>query len=117
MKKKCFMLLLFLVIISGCSNKNDLIKGDWKATTEDQKVYDDKGGIKEYILKCYSDGSYDLKEGEQDLANSTYKISKDIVTFYDEGKEILAICQLQKNNTILDCQKKSYYSFKYTKIK
>ena len=121
--KTIFALLVitFILIISGCSTKKNHLTGKWVASTENQKTYqmDDgsiKGGNEEYILECYDDGSYDLKEGENDLANARFKISNDKVTFYDEGSQILAICKILDNNKILDCSEKSYYAIKYTRI-
>ena len=121
MKKIIFSLLIIvsLFMITGCSkDKDDILKGTWKATIENQKRYkygdDVVGGIEEYFLKCDGKGHYDLTSKSGDLANASYSIKDDTVTFYDEGREILGICTI--NNNELNCIKKSYYAFKYIKI-
>ena len=79
-------------------------------------MYDNEivGGIEDYYLECDGKGYYDLTTKKEDLANASYTISKDTVTFYDEGRQVLAICKINSNE--LDCSKKSYYSFKYKRI-
>lgn len=123
-KKYIYLLVIFaILLVTGCSNeknKFDLLKGDWKASPENQKVYkigsdgETSGGKEDYILKCDGNGYYDLKTKTEDLANAHYTITDNIVTFYDEGRQILGICKI--NNNELDCSEKSYYAFKYTKV-
>lgn len=115
--KKIFCLFLIMCFISGCSSE-DSLKGKWKASIENQKVYNfsdgtSRGGVEEYILECDGKGHYDLYSKSGNLANSYYKISKKSVTFFDEGRKVLAICKI--NNDELDCSEKSYYSTKYVR--
>lgn len=110
--------LIFTVttIITGCNNKKeDIIKGKWKANVENQRKNRENKEKDEYVLECNGKGQYDLKKQNQDLANASYKIEKNTVTFYDEGRKILALCKLI-NNKELDCSEKSYYAYKYIKI-
>ena len=124
MKIKIIFVLLGItcvLTICSCSAKKNSLTGKWRASIENQKIYktDDgsaKGGNKDYILECHDDGSYDLKEGQNDLANASYKITNDKTTFYDEGGQILAICKILDNDKTLDCSEKSYYAIKYTRI-
>ena len=102
-------------------NDNDLLIGMWVATPDNQNVYqigadnETRGGIEDYYLECREDGSYALRTKTSDLANASYMVSEDVVTFYDEGRQILAICRL--NDLELDCSEKSYYAFLYTRKK
>ena len=120
MKKRIFSLLIVLglFIITGCKDKYDSIKGTWKATLENQNIYnigdETVGGKEEYSLKCDGKGHYDLTAKSGDLANASYTIKDNVVTFYDEGREILAICKINDNK--LDCLEKSNYAFKYIKV-
>ena len=120
--KKNKLLSLFVVIIlfaiTGCGNsKYEALKGKWKASIDNQNVYNDEtiGGKEDYFLELDEDGSYELTTKSSDLANGRYTISnKNVITFFDEGREILGICKF--NNNELDCSEKSYYAFKYIKI-
>ena len=119
MKNKIIYTLLIivaLIITTGCNNKYDIWKGIWIASIENQRVYeeDNVGGIEDYYLKCNGKGLYDLTSNSGDLANARYKISNNVVTFYDEGREILAICKIKED--VLDCTEKSYYAVKYIKV-
>ncbi|MBR5369705.1 MAG: hypothetical protein IK137_00195 [Bacilli bacterium] len=122
MKKKIIyilILILGLFIITGCS-KYDVMKGTWKASIENQNIHHDSdnevtGGKEDYYLKCDGEGNYDLTSKSGDLANARYVVDKNIVTFYDEGRELLSICKI--NGRELDCSIQSYYAFKYVKIK
>ena len=112
------LIIISLFMIIGCKNKEDVLKGKWVANIENQKIYefDDYtvGKEEEYFLECDGKGHYDLTSISGDLANASYSIKNDTVTFYDEGREILGICVI--NNNELDCTKKSYYAYKYTKV-
>ena len=125
MKKIVISLVIvaITILMTGCivkKNNNDILKGNWIVTIENQRVYqigsnnETKGGKEDYYLECDGNGKYDLRTKTEDLANASYTISNNIVTFYDEGRQILAICK--HNNNELDCNEKSYYAFKYTKI-
>lgn len=125
MKKRIISILIIVVTIlmTGCNikkNKSDILKGSWIATIENQRVYqigpnnETKGGKEDYFLECDGTGNYALRTKTQDLANASYTVSDNVVTFYDEGRQILAICK--HNNKELDCNEKSHYAFKYTKI-
>ena len=113
------LLIISFILITGCNNKTDILKGTWKASIENQNIYkvgnDTVGGQEDYYLECDGKGYYELKTKKEDLANASYKINKNTVTFYDEGKEILAICEI--NNNELDCSRRSNYAFRYIKIK
>lgn len=118
--KKILLIVLGLFVIVGCkNNKYDTLKGKWKASSENQRVFENLGeivgGKEDYYLECDGKGHYDLTTKSEDLANARYKISGNNVTFYDEGREILAKCKINKNE--LDCSSKSYYAIKYTKLK
>ena len=100
------------------NKSKDKIQGKWIANKENQNVYQispnkTRGGKEDYYLEC-NKGSYSLKTKTDNLANAGYSIKKNTVTFYDEGKQILAICKINDNE--LDCSEKSYYAFKYTKV-
>ena len=112
MKKIVLSILIIMgvLVITGC-DKYDSLKGKWKAPIEYQKV----GKEEDYYLECNGKGYYDLTDKSGDLANASYKVSNTKVTFYDEGRQILAICKIKGNE--LDCSEKSYYSFKYIKVK
>ena len=125
MKKKIIYSLLVVIglfMITGCKNSQDeydVLKGKWKAIPENQNIFEYLGeivgGREDYFLECDGNGYYDLKTKTEDLANASYTISdNNVVTFYDEGKEILGICKINDNE--LDCSKKSYYAFKYVKM-
>lgn len=124
MRKKMFNLLIIveIFILMGCGtdkDKYDALKGIWKSSIENQNIYniDDGeivGGKEDYFLKCDGRGYYELTTESEDLANARYTVLDNIVTFYDEGREILGICKINDNE--LDCTMKSYYAFKYTKI-
>ena len=116
--KKILIISIILITITGCGK--DSLKGKWEASTENQKIHQfvdgtSRGGIEKYILEIDGKGHYDLRQGNEDLANSYYKISNNKVIFYDEGRKELAKCKIDKNE--LDCKEKSYYSTKYTKLK
>ena len=118
----CLISIIFFVtiIVVYGNSKSDVLKGKWKASVEDQIIhqfYDGsiRGGEEDYILECDGRGKYDLRDSSGDLANSGYTVSKNVVTFYDEGGKILAICKLVNNNE-LDCSQKSYYSIKYVRV-
>ena len=124
MKKVIISLIIIItsILMTGCSDNksnDDILKGSWIATIENQRVYQidsnkTKGGKEDYFLECDGNGNYALKTKTEDLANAGYTISDNTVTFYDEGRQLLAICKY--NNKELDCNEKSYYAFKYTKI-
>ena len=116
---KVFVIVIAAIIIIGCENKNQVLKGTWIAPPEDQNIHkyfdgEIQGGKETYYLECDNNGYYDLKTKNEDLANSRYSISKNKVIFYDEGNQILAKCNLV-NNKVLDCSEKSYYAKKYKK--
>ena len=119
--KKIFITLTIIsitTILSGCNinkEKYDKLKGTWKAPIENQIVHDNTKEKEEYILECDGKGLDDLRKNKQDLANSRYTIYNNKVTFYDEGRKILAICNII-NEKELDCSEKTYYSYKYIKI-
>ena len=113
------LIILVLVIFTGCnSKKEDILKGKWKAAIEDQKIYNIDGevvgGEEEYILECDGKGSYDMTSISSDLVSGTYTISKNTVTFKDESREVIAICDIKDKK--LDCSKKAYYAKKYVKV-
>ncbi|MBQ3307513.1 MAG: hypothetical protein IJG68_04900 [Bacilli bacterium] len=123
MKKKIIGLLMIITIIlvTGCSNeKNDYdsLKGNWKATTENQNIYqtgangETSGGKEDYILKCDGKGNYSLNTSNKEIANGSYSISDNTITFKDDGNMIIGLCKLIDNKE-LDCSEKSQYAFRY----
>ena len=121
MKKIIFFLIIVnsIILMVGCSDKkNDILKGIWVATPKNQRVYQigpnkTKGGKEKYFLEC-DNGKYTLRTKTEDLANASYTISDNIVTFYDEGRQILGICK--HKNKELDCNETSHYAFKYKRL-
>lgn len=116
------IIIITIILINGCRFKknSDILKGKWLATPKNQRVYqigpnnETKGGKEDYYLECDGNGNYSLRTKTEDLANAGYTISKNTVTFYDEGRQILAICKYNDNG--LDCNEKSFYAFKYEKM-
>ena len=119
MKKAIFSLFIIsLFIITGCKNKEDVLKGKWIATTDNQRIHEFEdyttGGEEDYYLECDGKGHYDLTSASGNRANAGYSIKGNTVTFYDEGRQVLGICKINDNE--LDCSEKSYYAFKYVKV-
>ena len=125
MKKIVITLMIVSVIILTIvfiakKNSHDILKGNWIATVENQRIHQigpnngTRGGKEDYYLECDGNGKYSLRTKTEDLANASYIVSENIATFYDEGRQILAICKC--NNNELECNEKSYYAFKYTKV-
>jgi hypothetical protein len=122
MKKKIILslvIVLGLFMVTGCGKKEDNLKGKWKAIPSNQNVYqtdleETVGGKEDYFLECNGKGSYELKSKTEDYISGTYKVLKNKVTFYDEGRSVIAICKIDDKE--LDCSEKSYYAFKYTKV-
>ena len=107
MKKKLMFSLIIvvaLVIVTGCNNKEkeDSLKGRWVSENEN------------YYLISDGKGHYDVKTDEEDYVSAIYSISKNKVTFYDEGRDVLAICKLNSNE--LDCTEKYNYATKYVRV-
>ena len=118
--KKIINIILISITITGCTdNKNNILKGTWTATPNNQNIYQTKEELtkhtENYILTCDEKGTFTLKIENNNTIKGYYTASKNNnVTFINDGNSILAECKLIDNKE-LDCKEKSTYAFKYTK--
>lgn len=111
------IIIVAILLISGCKKK-DVLYGTWVAAPENQIVYkldgdNDVGGKTDYTLKCDGFGNYELFLTEPKVIKGTYTIKDDLVTFMDDTKMVVGLCEVSK--TEIDCDNPAFYAIKYIK--
>ena len=123
MKHVLNMLLcgMMILVITGCGNKLDALRGDWLADIENQiqltmnENGDTFGGKNTYDLECDDRGNYTLKLNENYAVTGTYEILDDnSITFKDKDGFLVGLCELSSDKEI-NCNQHATYAIKYIK--